>query len=145
MAFTLLIDTTSTDEFYNGDCNYVVIELTKDFLEVLRKRVNLALHAFHQDPQFYEIAFWEYSHTFTGTVEFDMTSLDWYELLDNPNLPASEVEIPFLYVRCNGPRDKPPEVEIVFSGAPKDTSIVVTSNPVPLSVFFPEQPCLSTK
>jgi hypothetical protein len=65
--------------------------------------------------------------------------------LDKPDLPESEVEIPFMYVRCNGPRDKPPEVEIVFSGSPKDTSVVVTSEPVPLSVFLPEYSCLVTK
>lgn len=144
MARTLVIDTTSTDEFYSGDCNYAVIELAPGFLTQLKQRVELALAAFRADTSFYEMAFWCYAHAFIRTYD-DMPEEGRYaEVAHRPNLPDSEIEIPFLYVRCNGPRERTPEVEIVFSGSPKDMSVVVESWPVPLSVFFPEEPCPST-
>jgi hypothetical protein len=60
----IVLNTHSSDPEFDGDCDYAVVRLTPELLAQVRRRVELARQAGHQDDDLYELYFWG------GTAEF---------------------------------------------------------------------------
>ncbi len=54
----IILDTTSSNEHYNADCDCAVVELTPVLVEQIRSRAELAGQALKQDGDLYEMYFW---------------------------------------------------------------------------------------
>ena len=54
----IILNAHSSNEHYNGDCDYAVIDLTPELAEQIRNRVALARQARQQDNDLYELYFW---------------------------------------------------------------------------------------
>lgn len=65
----IILTTYSSDENFNGECDYAVVELTPELVAQVRRRVELARQAGLQDQDLWELYFWD------GTAEFYDSSL----------------------------------------------------------------------
>ncbi len=54
----LILNAHSSNEHYNGDCDYALVELTPALVEQIRSRVALAREAGQKDNNLYELYFW---------------------------------------------------------------------------------------
>jgi hypothetical protein len=54
----LILNAHSSNQHYNGDCDYAVVELTPALAEQIRSRVALAGEARQHDSNLYELYFW---------------------------------------------------------------------------------------
>jgi len=54
----LILNAHSSNEHYNADCDYAIVDLTPARAEQIRSRVGLARQARQQDDDLYELYFW---------------------------------------------------------------------------------------
>jgi len=54
----IVLETSSSNPDYSGDCDYALVELTPELVNQVRRRVELAGQAGQQDNDLYEIYFW---------------------------------------------------------------------------------------
>ena len=67
----IILTTHSSNEPYNGDCDYAVVELTPALIEQIRSRVALARNAGQEDSDLYELYFWGSTSEFYGHAIVD--------------------------------------------------------------------------
>jgi hypothetical protein len=147
----IILATHSTDENFNGDCDYAVVQLTPELVDQVHRRVELARQAGQQDDDLYELNFWG------GTAEFydsdlleacqeaiaaDQTAKDWLSGLEQNGhalLPptadlaacqSQQVECDRMVVRrC------PSRYEIAWTASPRHTNVDVTTRDLPLTAL----------
>jgi hypothetical protein len=54
----LILNAHSSNEHYNGNCDYALVELTPALAEKIRSRVALARQVAKQDSNLYDVCFW---------------------------------------------------------------------------------------
>ena len=158
----LIFNAHSSDENYNGDCDYAVIDLTPALAEEVRRRVALARQAGQQDNDLYEMYFWGstadfYDHNVLDACQDaaaaavrgsdpDQTARDWLDdferheyavVPEGVDFTAPEVqrtECDQVIVRCS-PSSHRPEFKIVWITSPKHSDVYVTTSELPLTAM----------
>jgi hypothetical protein len=158
----LIFNTHSSNDHYNGDCDYAIVDLTPALAEQIRRRVALARQAGQQDDDLNELYFWG------GTAEFydcelieaceeavaaaahgpdpDQAARDWLadfeqrgyavvpEGVDFAVHEAQRTEVDQMTVRCS-PSSHRPEFEIAWTASPKHSDVYVTTSELPLKAM----------
>jgi len=157
----LILNAHSSNEHYNGDCDYAIVELAPELTELIRSRVALARQAAKQDRDLYEIYFWGSSAEFfdhaildacqnavaaAGGADPEQAASDWlvdFELReyavvpDGVDLDAHEgqtTEYAQMIVQCSRyPRRT--EFSVFWTASPKYADLDVTTAELPLTVM----------
>jgi hypothetical protein len=146
---------------YSGNCDYAVLDVTPDLLELIRRRMELAREAYEQDHDFLELYFWDCGPAFYDTSLLDAcqavleaeesdraaeaarTWLDELETSESIAIPAGvdlaalapkRTECHEMIVRLDGPRERPSFV-VAWSAIPKHVDATVTTSDLSLSVL----------
>jgi hypothetical protein len=147
----IILATNSTDENFNGDCDYAVVQLTLELVDQVRRRVELARQAGCQDDDLCELYFWG------GTAEFydsglldacqdavagDQAVQDWLTALEQNGHalmpPAADL------ASCQPQRTEcdqmvvrrcPSRYEIAWTASPRHTDVCVTTRDLPLAAL----------
>jgi len=157
----LILNAHSSNEFYNGDCDYAVVELTPALAEQIRSRVALARQAGQQDNNLYELYFWGSTADFfdcnildacqdaiatAGRRRRNKAARNWladFEGREYAVVPAGvdftaheaqRTECDQMIVRCS-PSSHHPEFEIAWTTIPKHSDVYVTTCDLPLAVM----------
>lgn len=154
----IILNAHSSNEHFNGDCDYAVVELTPALAEQIRNRVALARQAAEQDSDLYEVYFWGSSAEFfdhdildacqnavaaAGGPDPDQAACDWlaeFELqeyavvpdgVDFAVLEPKRTETDQMIVRCS-PSSHRPEFKIAWMASPKHSDVYVNTCELPL-------------
>ena len=158
----ILLETHSTDLEFNGDCDYAVVDITPALVELVRQRVALARQAGQQDPELWELYFWDNSAEFydsdlidaceqataatAGATDPDQAARNWLVDLehnghalvpDNVDLTMREsqrVECRQAIVRSHF-SDRKAEFELAWTAIPKHSDVCVTTRNLPLATL----------
>ena len=158
----IILNAHSSDENYNGDCDYAIVDLTPALVEQIRHRVALARQAGQQDNDLYELHFWGstaefYDHDIldacqdaaaaaAGGLNPDQAASDWltdFEQREYAVVPegvdfaaheAQRTEFDQVIVRCS-PSAHRPEFEITWTASPKHSDVYVTTCELPLTAM----------
>lgn len=157
----LILNAHSSDENFNGDCDYAVVELTPALATQIRRRVALARKAGQQDSDLWEIYFWGSTAEFfdhevldacqeavaaTGKRRRSKAARDWltaFEQREYAVVPAGvdlnaheaqRTECDQMIVRCS-PSSNRPEFQIAWTAIPKHSDVDVTTGELPLKVM----------
>lgn len=158
----IILNTHSSNEHYNGDCDYAIIELTPALAERIRSRVALARQAGQQDNDLCELYFWGstaefYDHDILDACQDavaaaadgpdpDQVARDWladFEEQEYAAVPdgvdftarqAQRTELDQMIVRCS-PLSHRPEFEIAWTASPKNSGVCVTTCNLPLTTM----------
>ena len=162
----LILNTHCTPPECNGDCDYAVLDVMPELLELVRRRMEIAKAAYQKDSDLFEIYFWDYRLDFYNSSLIDacqeaiaptkMASADeaaktwidrletggYAELPDGVDLVAftpQRTECDQMVVRHCSTSDGQPVFEVAWIVIPKHTdSYVVTHG---LSLAGPESYC----
>lgn len=138
----LILEATSSDEGYNGDCDYATVELTLRLAKIALRRIKALKQIHQQDDQIWEMYFWDDSPIF---FEFhdELESLTDAETGEAcvfsrsvPFHAAAEFKVPadhFQRTECSQMIVR--ESEIAWTAIPKHSSVYVTTMPIPLSLL----------
>lgn len=156
-----MILTTHSTADCNGNCNYAVLDVTPDLLELVRRRRELARRAYEGDNDFLEGHFWDSRPAFydsalivacqeaIGPTERESASeaaQDWLDELEtggSAELPAGvdldavtpeRTACHEMILRLDGPRERPLLV-VAWSAIPKHTDVTVTTGDLSLPVL----------
>ena len=151
----IVLATDSTNPEFSGDCDYAVVRLTPEVVDLVRRRVELAQQAGRQDDSLYELSFWD------GTAEFydsdvvaacqaavggDKAAQEWLGGLereghalvpggaDLATCKPQRTECDQMAVRCS-PLSSDPHYEIAWSANPKHSDVCVTTKDLPLKAL----------
>jgi hypothetical protein len=158
----LIFNTHSSNEDYNGDCDYAIVDLTPALVEQIRRRTALAHQAGQQDNDLYELSFWGstaefYDHDVLQACqdaaaaaahgpEPDQAARDWladFEQREYAVVPegvdftaheAQRTEIDQMIVRYS-PSSHRREFEIAWTASPKHSDVYVTTTELPLTAM----------
>jgi len=157
----IILNAHSSNEHYNGDCDYAIVDLTPALAEQIRRRVALARQAGQQDDDLYELYFWGstaefYDHSILDACEEaaaaahvpdpDQAARDWladFEQREYAVVPegvdftaheAQRTEVDQMVVRCS-PSSHRPEFEIAWTASPKHSDVYVTTCELPLTAM----------
>jgi hypothetical protein len=155
----IILKTRSSDENYNGDCDYAVVDLTVALAEEVRHRVAIARQALKQCGHLYELYFWDGAADFydqnllvacqeavahgLGLEHVDRDWLNDFEQqgyavvpvgVDLTALEAQRTEVDQMIVRC-GASSFQPEFNIAWTASPKFTDVYVTTCELPLAAI----------
>ena len=154
----LILNTHSSNEHYNGDCDYAVIELTPKLGKRIRSRVALARKARQHDSDLYELYFWGSTAKFfdhdildtcqdavaaAGGPDPDQAALDWlaeFEQREYAVVPAgvdlnahetqrTECDQVILRIASYSRRL---EFSVVWTVIPKHSDVYVTTSELPI-------------
>ena len=156
MNSRIVLETSSTNPDYSGDCDYAVVELTPELVAQVRRRVELARQAGQQDNDLYEIYFWG------GTAKFydcdlldacqeavaggDEAGQEWLNGLERVGYalvpPTADLsacqpqrtECAQMIVR-RSPPSSDPRYEIAWTVIPRHTDVYVTTRDLPLEAL----------
>jgi len=155
MSIKIILDTSSSDPDFNGDCDYAVVELTPELVDRIRRRMELARQAGRQDSDLLEMYFWDGAAEFYDTeavdacqeaMETDEAAQEWLKGLETDghalvpagaDLVASQpqrVECNQMIVRCS-PSSVNPEYEVAWTAIPKHSDVYVTTRDLPLAAL----------
>ena len=84
----LILDTHCTPPECNGDCDYAVLDVTPELLELVRRRMEAAGAAYQKDNDLFEIYFWDYRLDF-----YDSSLIDACQEAIAPTKMASAEEV----------------------------------------------------
>ena len=160
----IILDTTSSNPDYYGDCDCAVVDLTPALVDQIRRRAELTQRAAGEDPDLYELYFW------CGGVDFydynlveacgaavaaaavakeeDRNAAEpaWHSALEQNGhalLPPGvdlqphqpqRVECSQMILR-RGPRSDAADYEVAWTVIPKHTDIYVTTRDLPLAAI----------
>lgn len=138
----LILETTSSDENYNGDCDYATVELTPNLAKIALRRIKALKQIHQQDDQLWEMYFWDDSPIFfEGYDELEsLTDAETGETCvfsrSMPFHAAAKFKVPadhFQRTECGQMIVR--EEEIAWTAIPKHSSVYVTTMPIPLSLL----------
>ena len=151
----VVLATDSTSPEFNGDCDYAVVRLTPEVVDMVRRRVELVRQAGGQDDSLYELSFWD------GTAEFydsdlvdtcqaafadETAAQEWLDGLEQEGhalvpagtdlaaLQPQRTECDQMAVQCS-PLSRDPHYEIAWSANPKHSDVCVTTHDLPLAAL----------
>jgi hypothetical protein len=157
----LVLSTHSSDENFNGDCDYALVRLTPELVAQVHRRVELARQGRQQDDELYELYFWDGAAEFhdCGLVDAcqeavaaargadgNQAAQDWLTRLEQDghalvppaaNLAACQpqrTECAQMIVRAS-PSSDDPEYEIAWTAIPKHSDVHVTTSDLPLAAL----------
>ncbi len=157
----LILNAHSSDENYNGDCDYAIVDLTPALAEEIRRRVALARQAGQQDNDLYELYFWGstadfYDHNILDACQEaaaaasgpdpDQAARDWLDDFERREYAAVPAGIDFtvheaqrtecdqVIIRCS-PSSHRPEFEIAWTTIPRHSDVYVTTCDLPLTAM----------
>ena len=158
----IILNAHSSDENYNGNCQYAIVDLTPALAERIRRRVALACQAGQQDDDLYELYFWGSTAEFYDNnildacqdaaaatahgPDLDQVARDWLtgfegreyavvpEGVDFTAHEAQRTEFDQVIIRCS-PSSHRPEVEIAWTASPKHSDVTVTTCELPLKAM----------
>jgi hypothetical protein len=151
----IVLDTSSSNSDFDGDCDYAVVELTPELVDRIRRRVKLARQAGRQDNDLWEMYFWDGAAEFydCGLVDAcqqafaaDQAAQEWLTALGRDghalvpptaNLTACQpqrTECDQMIVRA-GPSSVAPEYVITWVVIPKHCDVYVTTRDLPLAAL----------
>jgi len=142
ITMKLILETTSSDENYNGDCDYATVELTPNLAKLALRRIKALKQIHEQDDQIWEMYFWDDSSVFfEGHDELEsFTDAETGEAcVFSRNVPfhaAAEFKVPADHIQrteCNQMIVR--EEEIAWTAIPKHSSVYVTTMPIPLTLL----------
>ncbi len=157
----LILNAHSSNEHYNGNCDYAIVELTPALVKRIHRRVAVARQAAKQDSDLYELYFWGSSAEFfdhnildacqeavttTGRRRRDRAARDWLDAFegreyavvpDGVDLNAHEAqrtECDQMIIRISrcSPRE---EFSIIWTASPKYADLDVTTSELPLAAM----------
>lgn len=133
-----------SDEHYDGDCEVVVINVTPELIEKLKRRAKIALDAFAADREVRSVDWWDYTanwHDNGGMYGDDSPFTDaetdsLYEgdflvltdgreqLFNDDNVSRTECERLVLHVcdTCHGP-----QIEVEWRAYPKHCDCIIST------------------
>ena len=154
----IILNVCSSNEHYNGDCDYAIVDLTPALAERIRRRVALARQAGEQDRDFWEMYFWGsttefYDHKLLDACQDavvaaargsdpDQAARDWladFEQREYAVVPdgvdfaahqAQRTEVDQMIVRRHQP-----DFAIAWTASPKHSDVYVTTSELPLAVM----------
>jgi hypothetical protein len=160
----IILDTTSSDPHYNGDCDCAVVDLTPALVDQIQRRVELARRAAAEDADIYELYFWGsavdfYDHSLVEACEEavaagtdgqeedkNAAAYAWSSALEQTGhalLPhgvdlkrhaRQRTECLQTIIRC-APPSRSLEFEIAWTAIPKHTDVYVTTHDLSLTVM----------
>jgi len=157
----LILNAHSSNEHYNGDCDYAVVDLTRALAEQIRRRVALARQAGQQDNDLYELYFWGSTAEFfdynildachdavaaAGGSDPDQAACDWLDDFDQREYAVVPAGVDFKaheaqrtecdqeIIRCS-PSSHHPEFEVAWTTIPKHSDVYVTTCDLPLTAM----------
>jgi hypothetical protein len=151
----IVLDASSSNPDFNGDCDYAVVELTPELEDRIRRRVELARQAGRQDNDLWEMYFWDGAAEFydCGLVDAcqeafaaDQAAQEWLASLERDGHalvpPAADLtacqpqrtECDQMIVRAS-PSSVDPEYEIAWTIIPKHTDVYVTTRDLPVAAL----------
>ena len=157
----LILNTHSSNEHYNGDCDYAIVELTLALAERIRNRTALAGEARQHDSDLWELYFWGSTAEFfdhnivdacqeaiaaAGGPDPDQAARDWladfegrdYAVVpDGVNLDVHEAqrtECDQMIIQVS-PSPLRMEFSIIWTATPKHSDVDVTTSEMPLAVM----------
>jgi hypothetical protein len=157
----IILNTSSTNPEFNGDCDYALADLTPALVEQIRQRAELARQIRERDDDLYEMYFWGstaefYNHRLleacqeavatSGGPGSDQAVQDWMDHLEQGghalvppgvNVEALEperTECNQIIIRCS-PLGRNLEFEVAWITMPKHSDINVTTRDLPLSAM----------
>jgi hypothetical protein len=156
-----IILTTHSIAEYNGACNYAVLNVTPELLELVRRRVEVARRVYEQDNDFLELCFRDSQPAFYDTSLLDACQavleaeesdsaaeaarawLDELQTSQSIAIPAGvdlaalapkRTECHEMLVRLDGPRERP-SFDVAWSAIPKHVDATVTTSDLSPSVL----------
>ena len=155
----IILSAHSSNEFFNGNCDYAVVELTPALAKQIRNRVALARKAGQKDRDLYEMYFWGGTAEFYGCALLeacqeavaaasgsDEAANDWLTELeqreyavvpDGVDFNAHETqrtECDQMVVRCNRCSDSP-TFSVAWTASPKHADLEITTSELPLAAM----------
>ncbi len=158
----IILKARSSDENYNGDCDYAVVDLTLALAEKIRHRVAVARQAQEQCNDIYELYFWDSTANFYDQnvlapcqeaaaaaargLALEQTGRDWlndFEQRGYAVVPAGidftaheaqRTEVDQMIVRRSD-SSLQPEFEIAWTASAKFTDVYVTTCELPLAAM----------
>ncbi|MEI8376776.1 MAG: hypothetical protein WCJ35_28510 [Planctomycetota bacterium] len=158
----LIINTHSSNDHYNGDCDCAIIELTPALAEQIRSRVALARKARQQDNDLYELYFWGSTAEFYGQDVLDtcqeavaaaargrgrnravrkwlaeLEQREYAVVPDGVDFSAHEpqrTELDQMILRV-GPSSHRLEYAVAWTTSPKHSDVYVTTSELPIAVM----------
>ena len=157
----IILNAHSSNEFYNGNCDYAVVELTSALAKQIHNRVALAREARQQDSDIWELYFWG------GTAEFfdrnildacqeaiataghrrrNKAARDWladFEQQEHAVVPdgvdlnaheAQRTECDQMIIQVS-PSSLRTEFSIIWTASPKNSGVDVTTVELPLAAM----------
>jgi len=132
----LLLATHSSNSEYNAECDYAILDLTKELARAILKRIVLVSKLKKDDPDLCRMSFWDYSARFIacGTIEDE----DFMEGFDD------RVELPegfdtntswFKQQRTDMDRMFVDEDSVYWESIPKHTDIYVETRALPVDLI----------
>lgn len=155
----IILDTTSSNPDYGGDCDCAVVDLTPALVDRIRRRVELARRVAEEDTDLYELYFWGgeaafYDHNLVEACEEAMAAdMDGQKEDKNASACARSSELqhschalfPGVDLQAHQPqrtecaqmilRCGRPQYEVAWTVIPKHTDIYVTTRGLALSAI----------
>jgi hypothetical protein len=151
----VIFSTHSSDEHYNSDCDYAVVDLTPALADQIRRQAELAKQAHQQDEDLHQMSFWSgaaryFDHTILDACQDaiartatdpnpDQGAREWLTRLeqcgyavipggvDLDTREARHTECGLLLISCNTNAAQP-GCEIAWTAVPKHTDISITTS-----------------
>lgn len=157
----ILLETTSTNPEFDGECDYAVVDMTPALVRQIRQRVRRARRIGRDDANLCELYFWcstaqffdstlleacEEASAAANTANADQAVRDWLADLDNnghmalpegvalASLTPQRVECSQLILRTHL-YGKRPEFELAWTASPRHTDVYVTTRELPLAAL----------
>ena len=158
----LIFNTQSSNEHYDGGCDYAIIELTPALAEQIRNRVAQARKASQQDSDLDELYFWDSTAEFYGQDVLDTcqeavaaaargrgrsrAARNWlaeFEQREYAVVPdgvdftshePQRTELDQMILRV-GPSSHRLEYAIAWTTSPKHSDVYVTTSELPIAVM----------
>jgi hypothetical protein len=69
----LVLDTSSTNQDHNADCDYALVEIEIDLARLCLERMDLAEALYENHENFYQMTYWDHSPRFVSDGSFDLS------------------------------------------------------------------------
>lgn len=140
----IFLRTFSTNEDWNGDCDYAVVDVTPELAAIALRRVNRLNRIQAKDDPLVEMYYWDHSAVY-------FACFDWFEEIEDPQtrelvsgiiwngdpwIETSHVEIPESAIpRTEGKQMIVRDDAIAWACYPKHSDVQITTAEVPLDVL----------
>lgn len=136
----LILSTTSSNENWNGDCDYAIVGINNDLIQIVKARKRLFDMVIAFDSKLYKMYFWDWSAVFFSPYlsKLDLEFTDKFEHCDFDDiwiLPV-DLEIPeaaFARVECTQMIVR--EEGIAWVTIPKHSSVYVITVKIPYNIL----------